>query len=214
MANEILYTLEEQVDPKHSAIILIDVQNDFCHPEGYLSKSGSDVSLAQAMTPRLAAHVEVARRAGAAIVFVQLIMDDQFLSNANRALDRRRGIDPTIRCQTGSWGADFYELKMLPSDILVVKYHYSAFADTNLDLILRNRGIKTLLMTGVATNVCVESTARDGFFNGYNIVFLSDCCATYSEEAHNATLQNIERHFGLVRTADQVEAIWQRNVDV
>lgn len=212
MAGDVLYTLEQQVNPEHTAVILIDVQNDFCHPDGYMGRIGSDVSLARRMVPRLAEHVEAARRVGATVVFVQVIMDDQFLTHATRALDARRGIDPTIRCQSNSWGAELYELKRLPADVLVVKHHYSAFPDTDFDLILRNRGIKTLIMTGVATNVCVESTARDGFFKGYYIVFLSDCTATYSEEAHHATLATIHRQFGTVCTADEVEAIWQRRL--
>ncbi len=211
MAREVLYTLEEQVDPKHTALIVIDMQNDFCHPDGYMGKCGFDVSASQAIVPRLAGHIEATRRAGATVVFIQLIMDDMYRYANFLAHDHKRGVS-LERCQTASWGADFYELKMLPSDLLVIKHHYSAFVDTNLDLVLKSRGIKTIVMSGTATNVCVESTARDGFFNGYYVVFLSDCSATYSQEVHDATLANIDRHFGAVITADEVEASWEKNV--
>ncbi len=94
---------------------------------------------------------------------------------------------------------------------MVKKHRYSAFVDTDLDLVLRSLGVKTLIMTGVATNVCVESTARDGCFHDYYVVFLSDCTATNDgPAAQEATLENMRRHFGVVASADEVVAAWQR----
>ncbi len=91
----------------------------------------------------------------------------------------------------------------------MIKHRYSAFVGTRLESVLHTLGIKTLIMTGVGTNVCVESTARDGFMRDFNIVFLSDCTATSTQEFHDATLANIKLFFGVVATSDDVLATWE-----
>jgi ureidoacrylate peracid hydrolase len=98
----------------------------------------------------------------------------------------------------------------LPDEPIVNKQRYSAFWGTRLDSILRTLKRDTLIVTGVATNVCVESTARDGCFLDYYVVFLSDCSATGDgTAAHEATLENMRRHFGLVTSADEVVRCWR-----
>lgn len=86
----------------------------------------------------------------------------------------------------GELGAEFYEVSPLPEEIIVNKHRYSAFINTRLDSVLRSLRIETLIMTGVSTNVCVESTARDGFMLDYQIVMVQDACASYSRAAHDA----------------------------
>ena len=94
---------------------------------------------------------------------------------------------------------------------IVNKQRYSAFWGTRLDSILRTLKRETLILAGVATNVCVESTARDGVFLDYHVVFLSDCTASGDgPAADEATLENMRRHFGRVATAAEVVACWQR----
>jgi ureidoacrylate peracid hydrolase len=96
----------------------------------------------------------------------------------------------------------------LPDEVVVTKHRYGAFESTDLDLVLRSRGIRTVIMTGVATNVCVETTARQAFLKDYYVVFTSDCSATFSQAAHDATLHNIDQFFGEVATGEQVAACW------
>ncbi len=113
--------------------------------------------------------------------------------------------------EENSWGADFYAgVRPLPEEIIVRKHRYNAFIDTDLDLILRSKGIRTLIMSGVATNVCVETTAKEGFMKDYYIVFLKDCAATTSEELHNNTLQSISSHYGVVVDSSDVWKCWQK----
>jgi len=110
----------------------------------------------------------------------------------------------------GSWGAEFYEgIKPLPGEIVIDKHHYSAFIETDLDLILRSKGIRTLIMSGVQTDVCVESTARYGFMKDYYLVFLKDCTSTTSEEIHNNTLRSIAMYFGEVVDSRDVIKCWE-----
>ena len=110
---------------------------------------------------------------------------------------------------------DFYQgFKPLPGEVVIDKHRFSVFADTYLDLILRRKVIRTLIMTGVATNVCVETTSRDGFMKDYYIVFLRDCTAAtfatakISEEMHNNTLRNIDLYFGQVVDSSDVIRCW------
>ena len=107
-------------------------------------------------------------------------------------------------CRPNTWGMDFYQLEPRPNEFIVNKHRYSAFVGTKLDSVLRTLKIDTLLMCGVATNVCVESTARDGYMLDYNILFMEDCCAAFSKKAHNMTVDNINNYFGYAITTDQV----------
>jgi ureidoacrylate peracid hydrolase len=206
-----LRTLEEKVDPKHAAVIVVDVQNDFCHPESPLAKDGRDLSAAQAMVPRLSMLIDDARAAAVPVIFVQMVTTDATTSEVAREqrLRSRPYADPDdYICKEGSWGADFYMVAPLPGETVVKKHRYSAFVDTDLDLVLRSLGVKTLIMTGVATNVCVESTARDGFMRDYYIVFAGDCSACYWPERHDATLENISATFGVVAGAEEIGRVW------
>ena len=98
-----------------------------------------------------------------------------------------------------------------PGDAMVTKHRFNAFRNTDLDTILRARGVRTIVMTGVATNVCVETTARDGFMHDYYVVFTDDGTAAYAEEDHEATLRNIARYFGQVVDLADLRQIWMAN---
>ena len=91
----------------------------------------------------------------------------------------------------------------------ITKHRYSAFLGTNLDLILRSRGIRSLLISGVGTNVCVESTLRDGYMRDYYIVLLEDCVGATDRELHEATLKNVSLHFGAVSNSNEVRKLWK-----
>ena len=112
-------------------------------------------------------------------------------------------------CAEGSWEGDFYgDIRPQPGEPVVTKHRYSAFYNTDLDSILRSQGIRTIVLTGVATNVCVETTAREGFVRDYYVVLVSDGTATYSDEDQQATIRNIDRFFGEVVTIADVVSVW------
>ena len=90
----------------------------------------------------------------------------------------------------------------------MTKHRYGAFESTDLDLVLRSQGIRTVIMTGVATNVCVETTARQAFLRDYYVVFTNDCTATYDQAMHEATLRNIDAFFGQVVGAEEIANCW------
>lgn len=201
-----LVTLPEKVDPRHAALLVIDMQNDFCHSEGAGARNGSDVGPVQAIVPTLNGLIDEARAAGMTVIFIRAV-HNQWTDSEVR-LERRRA-RAVPNCVEGTWGAEWYGVAPLDGECIVTKHRFSAFIGTDLDLILRAQGIRSLVVTGTATNVCVESTARDGFMMDYYIVLVEDCCATGNTELHQATLKNISRGFGVVTTAREVAEAMQ-----
>jgi len=198
-------------DPAHCALVLVDVQNDFCHPDGAIARAGQDVSAAVEMVPRLVSLVDAARTAEVPVVFVRTIHDE---SNDSVAWLNRLATGPgdaTTRptCRTCSWGAEFYKVTPeLPDEPVITKHRYSAFVGTNLDLTLRTMGVRSLLFTGVATEVCVESSLRDGLFAEYFVSMVEDCCATYAPELHEGSVRAVAKSFGTVVTAEELTKHW------
>jgi ureidoacrylate peracid hydrolase len=207
MTTAMLTTREEKVSKENAALIVIDVQNDFCHPEGSGALNGGDVSPCVEMVPRLVRFIDAARDAGAPVIFVRAIHNDWTTSPA-RIAQRTKNKQEVLTCWEGTWGAEFYVVQPLPGECIVTKHRFSAFINTDLSLILRSQGIKTIIMTGVATSGCVESTARDGFMLDYYMMFVGDCAAqSVSQGRHEMTLRNM-RGFGDVCTAEEIEQIW------
>ncbi len=210
-----LRTLGEKVKPEHSAVLIVDVQNDFCAEGGGMHAEGRDLSAVQAMVPRLAHLLEGARAARVPCVWVRNVYNTDpnwYLSEVwlEQATRRRKGLYVTRpMCERDGWGGDFYQVKPEAGEVIVTKHRYGGFEGTDLNLILRSRGIRTVIMTGVATNVCVETTARQAFLKDYYVVFTSDATATYVSADHEATLRNIDNFFGQVASAAEIAAGWQ-----
>jgi ureidoacrylate peracid hydrolase len=207
-------TLEELVDPKSAALVIVDMQNDFCHSQGAVALNRQSPALIQAMAPRLRGLLADARRSGIAIVHVRTHHSPW----TNSPAWTRRKLGTVARCFPNSWGADWYEgfepilgdeWSPQTHEYVVTKHRYSGFWDTDMDLILRSHGIQSLIMTGEATNVCVETTARDAYMRDYSIVFVDDCTATYQQAVHEATLHNMRAHFGMVVEADEIVGAWR-----
>jgi ureidoacrylate peracid hydrolase len=205
----VLRTLEEKVDPAHAALVVIDVQNDFCADDGAFARMGRDVEPVRAMVPRLADLIDTARGAGVPVVFAQYVTNESTESEV--VLEQRsRGRASLSYCREATPGADFYLVGPKPGEQVVAKHRYSAFVGTQFDVILRSTGRRTLVMTGIATNGCVEATARDGFMHDYYIVMVDDCCSCYSSELHEATMTNCRDAWGVVAASDELAAIWRR----
>ena len=210
-----LGTLTEKVRPDHAALIVIDMQNDFCAKDGFVDRGGRDVSSVQAMAKRLPVLIENARKSGVLVIFVRSFFSsdrNSFLSDVwLEQAARKQGGTYTLSpgCQDGSWECDYYgDIRPVPDDIVVTKHRYSSFHGTDLDLILRSHAIRTVILTGVSTNVCVETTARESFVRDYYTVLVGDGAAAYSPEEHQMTLRNVDRFFGEVTTIDELCGIW------
>jgi ureidoacrylate peracid hydrolase len=189
----------------------VDVQNDFCADGGHFARSGIDLTPSQEMVPRLDRLVSRAHEAGVLVVLVQAIYDEKYIGPAE--LDRRRRSDSQWpRCVEGTWGAALYQLRPGPDDIVVRKHRYSGFVGTDLDLVLRSRGIRTVVVTGVATDVCVEATVRDAFMRDYYVVVVTDCTAATTASIQAATLDRLATYFGVLATSKELADFWQHAV--
>ena len=204
-----LRTLEEKIAPGRAALIVVDVQNDFCADDGAFARLGRDVGALHPVVDRIEVLVAAARAAGVLIVFLQYCQNDRTESDVHLE-QRSRGRAGVRYCEEGTDGADFYRVSPQPGEPVVKKHRYSGFVDTELDLVLRSSDIASLIMTGIATSGCVEATARDGFMRDYYVVLVEDCCGSYSSVLHEGTLQNISEAYGIVAQSDAIMSEWER----
>lgn len=197
----------DRLDPKLAALVVIDVQNDFCSPNGVAAKSGHDVSGAVEMAPRLGALLVGARSVGVPIVLVRTEHSDETTTDPWRFRSGER--EKTPNCVPGSWGAEFYEIQPQDGDHVVTKYRYSAFNSPEFVRAISKLGRPSLLFCGVATNVCVETTLRDATCADYYSTLIEDCSSGYSKELHLSTVKNVRNNFGLVSTSEEILKRWR-----
>lgn len=210
-------------DLARSAIVVVDMQNDFCHPQGWLASIGVDVAPARAPIAPLATLLPALRAAGVPVVWLnwgnrpdRLNLSPSLL-HVYKPSGRGCGLgDPLPQrgdarvLEVGSWSAAVVdELAPAAADIRVDKYRMSGFWDTPLDSILRNLRVDTLLFAGVNADQCVLCTLQDANFLGYDCLLLEDCSATTSPAyCMDATLYNVRQCFGFtLRSPDLLEAL-------
>ncbi len=197
--------------PEQTALIVIDMQNAYTSMGGYLDLAGFDVSKTKPVVENIKEAVAAAHEAGIQVIYFKNGWDDQYReaggvdspnfhkSNALKTMRKKPELQGTLLAK-GHWDFELIdELQPLKQDLVIEKPRYSGFFNTALDSMLRCRGIRNLVFVGIATNVCVESTLRDGFFLEYFGVALDDACYQAGPvEAHEASLFNIKTFFGWV----------------
>jgi ureidoacrylate peracid hydrolase len=200
-------TLREKVEPRSAALIVVDVQNDFCHEDGSSAKNARTLGdgLQRAMIPTLNGLIKEARQAGLPVIFIQTTHSPE---SDSPVWSERRQEREHYTCLDGSWGAEFYGVSPLPQDTIVNKHRYSAFTGTNLDDLLKEKHISSVIVTGVVTGVCVESTAREAFWRDYFAVVVSDCCGASTRAAHEEALDRMSRSFATIARADEIIGCW------
>ena len=205
---QLLKNLDEILDPAHTAILVIDMQNDFCAENGYIHVTqNADMSGNKPLAKRIGRLVEKARTAGVMVVWIKAIYDHDLLPAPMLSKMLAKG-SGAVCCASNSWGADFYEIGPTVDEMVVEKRCYSAFHNTQLDDILRRRGIRSIVMTGVATNVCVESTLREAFFHGYYVVMPPDCVGSANATLHEATIKSVDFIFGEIPQSSVIMRHW------
>jgi len=208
--------LRERVAPQHTVLLIVDMQKDFCvDGMGASRRPGRDLSRTKAIIPNLVKLRRAARDAGALVVHIGFWTLPHHLSDGGPWLSQRRRSTYASDsfAMAASEGAQFIpELSPAEGEVTVHKHRYSGFKGTDLDLVLRAKEIRTCIVTGVSTNVCVESTFRDAFEHGYYIVVPSDGTASWSKELGDNTLQNVIHRFGLVATVDEIIEAWRSNL--
>ena len=199
------------VAAERCAVVVVDMQNDFCHEDGATARLGQDVAQAQAIVPEIEALAAAARRHEVPVVFVRTAHSEWFDSPAWRSRGRAGAtldVDRTPVVVEGSWGAELYGVVPHREDLVLVKRRYSAFAFTPLELALRAKRRDTVLLAGTRTNVCVEYTAVDALMRGFFPVLVRECVAAGGDERQAAALDEFVDHLGTVVSRSELEGAW------
>jgi nicotinamidase-related amidase len=193
------------IDPKTTAVVLIEYQNDFTTEGGVLHEAVSEVMDKTDMLTHTREVVMAARTAGATIMHAPIAFTEGYGEITNHPYGILKGVVDGQAFVKGSWGAQITdELTPAADDIVVEgKRGLDTFASTNLDFILRSKGISTVALGGFLTNCCVESTMRSAYENGYRVITLSDCVAATSVEEHENALKYDYPMFSLPMTGDE-----------
>jgi len=205
------------IAPERTAVVLVDMQNAFASPGGMLDLAGIDVGPAAQAVANARLLVDAARAARIPVIYLVMgYAPDQSNAGGEDSPNPRKELAlclmrerPELRGKLLTYGTwDFQIVDALtphPGELVILKPRYSGFVGTTLDAELRSRGIRTLLMAGIASNVCVESTLRDAYFREYWPVMIEDATMPAgSPEIQRATVHNVTTFFGWVSTAREV----------
>ena len=193
-----------------AAVLVVDIQNDFVHPEGKVGRSHGDVGNLLAAVDAINGLIQVARRAGAPVVYVQVTHSPAVDSAAYRGRYAARGMSPEdLLCADGSWGAELYEGLLPPEagDLAVTKHAYDAFASGELAEQLTALGVDTIIVTGVVTELCVQGTVSGGFERGFHVVVPRETTASVDPDAAAAALALVTRYYGSVVSVVECGAV-------
>ncbi len=204
--------LREKLNPQHTALLVIDIQNDFCSPAGLLAKRGRDLSSISAMIDRLIPFIDQAKAALVDTLFIKQVYDWDKLNARQREqyeLDGR-----LVSCDIATEGHQFYRIRPPVADTYV-KYTFSPFSNPQVQERLNQKNIKTLVITGVDAEYCVENAIRSAFDLGFKIVVPSDLIATNAKKNHRQErlLELLEANFGVVSSAGEISALWSAQLN-
>ena len=206
------------LDLNHTSLMIIDMQNDFCHQEGFnacskeqLAEIGLNPELIGQITPKVAELLNSARKTGMFIVHTRIVRDPE-----RDRVDRIHRIIPTtfaVYASTNrkpaiipeSWGADIIdELKPEPGEYVLNKRSFSAFYGTDLEIALRRKGINTIIIAGTILYACVLHTVFDAYSRDFDVVIVGDAVSTWAPELRESTLRIVDLILGTVRPTEEV----------
>jgi len=181
---------DSQFDPASTAVLIVDLQNDFLHPEGAYGRSGTTSPEIAALPARIAPLLGAVRRAGGWVVSTQFTLvpgrnGSPFISSHLKEL---RPFLTTGDFTPGGWGNSLVDA-LQPADLTVEKVAYSAFYQTRMEFVLNRAGIRTLMVCGIVTNGGVASTVRDAHVRDFDTITLHDGCAAFSVETHDTAIK-------------------------
>jgi nicotinamidase-related amidase len=215
---QVFTDLSELVDPTRTALVVVDMQRDFVAPGGAFDRLGVDISMYPPMIPCLTRLLDGARASGVRVVHIVMTTLPEGMSDSPAQLRFNLRLhrashgegEPMRYGADGSEGQQIIpELAPRDGELVVKKYRSSGFWGTNLDLLLRSNGIKTVVMTGGTTEGCVESTARDAMFNDYYVVLAEDCVASDDRAQHEASMLLMRHRFDIAGSAEILD-VWER----
>jgi nicotinamidase-related amidase len=202
--------LKDKIKPQDTALVVIDIQNDFASPDKrfFRASRNGDLSLVDPMIDRLEKVITEAEKAGVLVIYTQQIYDQSKLSNLQKEQYDLDG--KLITCDISTDGYKFYRLKP-PNDLVFPKYNFNIFSNDALTSLLKKRSIKTLIITGMDIIFCVETAIRNGYDLGYKIVVPTDMIAgnANAKEMNDRTLELVKKTYGVLTTSDELIEIWK-----
>lgn len=203
-------TLDEMINPEHTAIISVDIQNDFCAQGGDFDKFGKDLSSIAERLPKMISFVSEAQDLGIPVIFIrQITMPNGHSDSPAWLRFKTRDGKTSDYTLPGTWGWEFVEgLTPGPNDTVIEKTRPDAFINTHLDRVLRARSIQTVIILGVITEGCVESTVRSASYHDYYTVVVEDAVSSVNHDRHEATMELFRARYPLAST-DELLGIWQ-----
>ena len=195
-----------EIYPRESALVLIDLANDFLYPGGVIADAGGPEyqKRAQSIIPTLKRLVDAAREAGVLVVYA---------TDEHTPEDSELAKWPPHSMKGTEWSEVTEELRPQPGDLIIGKTTYSPFVSTEIDAELKQRGIRRLYITGLHTDCCARHTSGDAFQRGYDLVWITDALQAFSDEAHRAGLEYFSAWYAndparQLKTADEVVSEW------
>lgn len=209
----ILRTTEDLVAPEHSVVLVVDMQNAICSPDGPLARQGVDVTMMAEILPPMARLLDAARQHRVPIVFARALVAPNQMSVSAPYLKFLHGVlgGATPDWLDGTWEGEIVpELGRRSDEPVVVKYRSSAFVNTNLDTLLRSMGTKTVIVVGEQTPGCVEATVRGAADHDYYPVIVTDCVGSLRRDLHDASMKVMTARWDSASSVEIVE-IWRRS---
>ncbi|MBL8159254.1 cysteine hydrolase [Candidatus Saccharibacteria bacterium] len=203
MKNMSKMTLKDKLNPAHTALIVVDMQNDFCAPTGLMARMGKSVSGMDNVVAGIKRLAEPCAGNGIETYYTQQVYDRTKLNDLQKEQYDLDG--KMVTCDINGEGWHFYGFDP-PADKVYQKYTYNIFSNDRLKRDLETAGIKTLIITGVSTQICVETAIRNGFDLGYKIVVPADLVATTSSDpdTQKRTLTLVQKTYGTVSSSQEV----------
>jgi ureidoacrylate peracid hydrolase len=196
------------MQPNNVSLLVVDIQNDFCHDDGIFSQLGLDLKPAQKVTPRIKAFIDKVRKYDVPVIYTRQIESDKVSpENLKRqfASEKLKAV-----CAPNSWGSELYQLEPVEGEYVIEKHTYDAFSNPKLQEIFRERAIDTLVIVGVNTDICIDTTVRRAFTEGYNVLVPRDLVATMNVDGEKYFLDIFDKFFGDVVASSQVLEYLQR----
>ena len=198
----------EWIAPDRTALVIIDMQVDFGSPDGEMARRGADVSACQQAIRKAVQLTDAARTAGVPVVFVRLLTHPGGENRIVQESKERQGDDQPDLCVEGSRGADFIGPQPRDGEAIFSKTHFSAFARTGLADQLHAKGVDTLVLAGLTTECCVQSSAWDAFERDFHIFIVEDACVAYQEAFHQPILEALQASAAIVAPVADFVVAW------
>jgi ureidoacrylate peracid hydrolase len=198
-------SLKERVNPKQAVLVILDMQKG-----SWPAKAGP--AGGEEILTELFSLIKGARAVQLPIIFVRNTHSEWTTTKSRKEQTTHIGVDYRTRYWEGTPGNDFLEgLNPGPEDLIFIKHSYSPYAHGPMDLILRSRGIQTVLLTGGSTLGAVETVAKDSMVRGYNVVVVDDCVHPRSGAIYDMVVEYVNRHLGITASSEEIMSCWRGN---